>query len=85
MSTEDNKAITRRLYEAALNTGNLAVVDELVASTVVLHYDYPADSPGPANPRLVWKRSNTSSPMCAPPFLTTISPWSFRSPKEIWW
>jgi len=51
MSTEDNKAIARRLYEEALNTGNLAVVDELVASTIVLHYDYPADSPGPAEPQ----------------------------------
>jgi predicted ester cyclase len=51
MSTEDNKAIARRLYEEALNTGNLAVVDELVAPTIVLHYDYPADSPGPAEPQ----------------------------------
>lgn len=51
MSTQDNKAIARRLYEEALNTGNLAVVDELVASTIVLHYDYPADSPGVAETR----------------------------------
>src|SRR5437667_8801299 len=50
MSTEDNKAIARRLYEEALNTGNIAVVDELVAPSIVLHYDYPADSPGPAEP-----------------------------------
>jgi predicted ester cyclase len=50
MSTEDNKAIARRLYEEALNMGNLAVVDELVAPSIVLHYDYPADSPGPADP-----------------------------------
>src|SRR5215469_8689792 len=48
MLTEDNKAIARRLYEEALNTGNLAVVDELVAPTIVLHYDYPAASVGPA-------------------------------------
>jgi predicted ester cyclase len=51
MSTEDYKAIARRLYEEALNTGNLAVVDELVAPTIVLHYDYPADSHGPAEPQ----------------------------------
>ena len=51
MSTEDNKAIARRLYEEALNTRNIAVVDELVAPTIVLHYDYPADSPGSAEPQ----------------------------------
>ncbi len=48
MSTEDNKAIARRLYEEALNTGDLAVVDELVAPAIVLHYDYPSDIPVPA-------------------------------------
>ena len=52
MSTEDNKAIARRLYEEALNTGNIAVVDELVAPNIVLHYDYPADLPGPAETQL---------------------------------
>src|SRR5436853_7280977 len=52
MSTEDNKAIARRLYEEALNTGDLAVVDELVAPTIVLHYDYPADIAGPAENQL---------------------------------
>jgi hypothetical protein len=39
MLTEDNKAIARRLYEEALNTGNVAMVDELVVPTIVLHYD----------------------------------------------
>jgi hypothetical protein len=52
MSTEDNKAIARRLYEEALNTGDIAVVDELVAPTIVLHYDYPADIAGPAENQL---------------------------------
>jgi hypothetical protein len=51
MSIEDNKAIARRLYEEALNMGNLAVVDELVAPSIVLHYDYAADSPGPMEPQ----------------------------------
>ena len=31
MSTEDNKAIARRLIEEAWNQGNLATVDELMA------------------------------------------------------
>jgi predicted ester cyclase len=52
MSTEDNKAIARRLYEEVLNTGDIAVVDELVAPNIVLHYDYPADIPGPAENQL---------------------------------
>ena len=52
MSTEGNKAIARRLYEEAFNTGNIAVVDELVAPNMVLHYDYPADIPGLADTQL---------------------------------
>jgi predicted ester cyclase len=51
MLTEDNKAIARKLYEEALNTGNIAVVDELVAPTIVLHYDYPTASVEPAEPQ----------------------------------
>jgi hypothetical protein len=31
MSTEDNKALARRLIEEAWNQGNLATVDELIA------------------------------------------------------
>ena len=37
MSTEDNKAIVRRLFDEAWNQGNLDVVDELVAPDYVLH------------------------------------------------
>jgi steroid delta-isomerase-like uncharacterized protein len=36
MSTEQNKAITRRLFEEILNKGNLALVDELFSSNYVL-------------------------------------------------
>jgi SnoaL-like polyketide cyclase len=52
MSTEDNKAIARRLYEEVWNTGNVAAVDELIAPTIVLHYDYPADIAQPAENQL---------------------------------
>src|SRR5947209_16879357 len=48
MSTEDNKAIARRLYEEVWNTGNVAALDELIAPNIVLHFDYPADIAGPA-------------------------------------
>ena len=37
MSTEQNKAIVRRLFEEAWGQGNLKVVDELVAPDYVLH------------------------------------------------
>ncbi len=41
MSTQANKAIVRRLIEAAWNQGNLAVIDELIAPDYVLHIDAP--------------------------------------------
>jgi steroid delta-isomerase-like uncharacterized protein len=37
MSSEDNKAIVRRIFEEVWNRGNLAVVDELVAPNFVFH------------------------------------------------
>jgi len=37
MSTEENKAASRRIIEEAWNKGNLAVVDELIASNYVAH------------------------------------------------
>lgn len=41
MSTEENKAVVRRLIEEAWNKGNLAVVDEILSSNYVLHIDAP--------------------------------------------
>jgi len=37
MSTEENKAVLRRLYEEVWSQGNLATVDELLAVDYVLH------------------------------------------------
>ena len=37
MSTEDNKALVRRLYEEVLNQGKLALIDELCAPDFVYH------------------------------------------------
>ncbi len=48
MSTENNKAIASRLYEEVWNTGNVAALEELIAPNIVLHFDYPADIPEPA-------------------------------------
>ena len=37
MSTEENKAIVRRVYEEIINQGNWAVVDELTSPNYVAH------------------------------------------------
>ena len=42
MSEEIHKTIVRRIWEEAWNEGNLATIDELVASDYVLHA-YPED------------------------------------------
>jgi predicted ester cyclase len=43
MSTEDNKAIVRRMYEEVWNKGNVAAVDELFAPHYVNHFDFPTN------------------------------------------
>jgi steroid delta-isomerase-like uncharacterized protein len=45
MSTEENKALARRLIEEAWNQGNLAVVDELLAYDHVPHHSMIGDQP----------------------------------------
>ena len=37
MSTEENKAVVRRIWEEILNKGNLALVDEIIATNYVYH------------------------------------------------
>ena len=37
MSTEENKAIARRIFEDVFNKGNLAAVDELAAPNIIFH------------------------------------------------
>ncbi len=37
MSTENNKALIRRVYEETINRGNLALLDELISSDYVEH------------------------------------------------
>ena len=41
MSTEENKAILRRIIEEIWNKGDLAVVDELIATNYVYHVPGP--------------------------------------------
>jgi predicted ester cyclase len=52
MSTEENKAIARRLYVEVWNKGNVAAVDELIAPNYVDHFHYPANVPVPAEYQL---------------------------------
>lgn len=47
MSTEQNKAMVRRVFETAINAGDDTVLDELLAADYVNH-DMPAPAPGPA-------------------------------------
>ena len=45
MSTEENKALARRLIEEAWNQGNLTVVDELMAPVHVPHHSLVGNQP----------------------------------------
>ena len=45
MSTEDNKALVRRIFEEGINQNHPGVFDQLIASSYVNH-DIPAPSPG---------------------------------------
>ena len=46
MSTEENKAVIRRIIEA-MNSGNLAVADELIATNYVYHGSAGQEFKGP--------------------------------------
>jgi predicted ester cyclase len=47
VSTEENKALVRRLYEEVFNRGNLSTVDEPLAANYIDHTALPGTSPGP--------------------------------------
>ena len=46
MPGEENASIVRRVFEEAINQGNLGVIDEVLAPNFVNH-DFPATGPGP--------------------------------------
>ena len=52
MSTEENKASVRNMFEEVFNKGNLAAVDQLFAPNIVAHLDYPSNLPVPAEYQL---------------------------------
>jgi steroid delta-isomerase-like uncharacterized protein len=45
MSTEQNKAVVRRLVEEVFNQGNLSMIDELIAPDFVEHEELPPGIP----------------------------------------
>ena len=61
MSTEQNKAIVRRVFEEAVNQGNLAVADDLLASDYVNH-NFPVPAPGPEGFKQVITMFRTAFP-----------------------
>ena len=46
MSTEENKAIVRRLYEEAITQKKLEVLDEIMSPDIVDHAPFPDQAPG---------------------------------------
>ena len=62
MSGEENKALLRRLYNEALNKGNLAVVDEIIAPDYVRHGLAPGARPGPDSTKQVFTMMRTAFP-----------------------
>jgi predicted ester cyclase len=49
MSSEANKAKVRGFWEEAVSKGNLATIDDLVASNEIVH-DYPDEPPSDSGP-----------------------------------
>jgi steroid delta-isomerase-like uncharacterized protein len=61
MSTEQNKAIVRRVFDEIVSKGNLSVADELLAADYVNH-DFPAPAPGAEGFKLVTTMFRTAFP-----------------------
>ena len=78
MSTEENKALARRLIEESWNQGNLATVDELMAPGHVGHHSLV-----PTYHLAASSTSSTSSGR-VPPSPTSTPRLRNRSPKETW-
>ena len=63
MSTEDNKALARRIIEEAWNQGNLATVDELLAPDHIGHHSLvPAQTPSRESYKQYIVRTRTAFP-----------------------
>ena len=47
MSTNENKAAVRRMFDEAFNLGNTSFINEMVAADYIDHSPMPAPAPGP--------------------------------------
>jgi len=61
MSTEENKAMVRRVWEDVMNKGNLAVADEIMAASYVFHFS-GQDYKGPESFKQVVTMYRTAFP-----------------------
>ena len=61
MSTEQNKAVVRRVFEELVNKGNMSAADELLAADYVNH-DMPAPAPGAEGFKLIIGMFRTAFP-----------------------
>jgi steroid delta-isomerase-like uncharacterized protein len=61
MSGTENKAMVRRIFEAAINAGDDAVIGELLAADYV-NYDTPAPAPGPEGFKQVFAQFRAAFP-----------------------
>jgi predicted SnoaL-like aldol condensation-catalyzing enzyme len=52
MSSEQNKALVRRIFEEGINQNKPGVFDELIAPSYV-NYDFPAPAPGPEGLKMI--------------------------------
>ena len=62
MSTEENKALARRIFEEAGSQGNYAVIDEAIAPTFVYRASTFADTHGPAGLKEFFTGHRRTSP-----------------------
>ncbi len=61
MSIEENKAMTRRIFEV-FNTGNMALADEVIAADIVDHQAPPGTEPGLAGFKQIVSMFRTAFP-----------------------
>ena len=52
MSTKENKALVRRIFEEGINQNQQGVFDDLIAANYV-NYDFPAPSTGPEGFKMI--------------------------------
>jgi steroid delta-isomerase-like uncharacterized protein len=63
MSTEQNKALVRRLVEEVINQGDMSVIDEIVALDFVEHEELPPGiPPGREAPRALFSMMHNAFP-----------------------